>query len=398
MIERQILNVIEKRLKEPRRFIQVLYGARQVGKTTMIRQMEKHLSAPMIFASADDHIGAEQTWLREVWSGARARLAGTPGSKKQGIILAIDEIQKIPNWSETVKREWDADTRNGRNIKVILLGSSSLLIQHGLTESLAGRFEATFIPHWSFAEMRDAFGWNLDQYIWFGGYPGAAELISDESRWHSYILQSLVETSIARDILQMSRIEKPILLKRLFEIGCGYSAQILSLTKIQGELQERGNLTTLANYLNLLRNAGLLAGIEKYAGDIIRRRASKPKFQVFNNALLSAQASSDFSHARKNAETWGRLAESAVGAYLLNCSFEKRFNLYYWNENSREVDFVLERRGKLVALEVKTGTDSSNPGMKIFDEKFNPDALYTIGTDGIPLEEFLTMNPEQLFN
>ena len=396
MIQRVYLDEIARRISEKRKFIQVLYGARQVGKTTMMRQLEARLEIPTLFFSADDRVGVGQAWLREAWSRARMALRGQSGGNAEAL-LVVDEIQKVPNWSETVKREWDEDTRTGANVKVVLLGSSSLLIQQGLSESLAGRFEATAVPHWSFREMREAFGWSVEQFIWFGGYPGAAELIGDEERWRDYVLQSLVETSIARDVLMMSRVEKPALLRRLFEIGCSYSAQILSLTKIQGELQERGNLTTISGYLSLLQSAGLLGAVEKYAGDVIRRRASKPKFQVFNNALFSAQSASDFARARADGRLWGRLAESAVGAHLLNFASMRKFALHYWNENSREVDFVLERRGRLVAIEVKTGFDSTNPGMELFAKKFSPSALYTVGTDGIPLDEFLAADPTELF-
>ena len=396
MIQRIYLDELIRRVSEKRKFIQVLYGARQIGKTTMIHQLESRVKIPVLFFSADDRIGVEQAWLREIWTIARKTLREqTRGSAE--LLLVVDEIQKIPNWSESVKREWDSDTREKANIKVVLLGSSSLLIQKGLSESLAGRFEAFPIPHWSFGEMREAFGWNVEQFIWFGGYPGAAELIDNEERWRDYICQSLVETSIARDVLMMSHVEKPALLRRLFEIGCNYSAQILSLTKIQGELQERGNLTTLAGYLALLQSAGLLGSVEKFAGDIIRKRASKPKFQVFNNALFSAQSKTDFERAREDGRVWGRFAESAIGAHLLNFAMMKKFDLYYWNENNREVDFVLERRGKLIALEVKTGVDSANLGMEIFAKKFNPLAIYTIGTNGIPIEEFLSSDPTELF-
>lgn len=396
MIERAYLEEIVRRIEGGRKFIQVLYGARQVGKTTMMRQLSSRLQIPTLFFSADDRIGGEQSWLREIWSRARFRLKEMSNPEAE-VLLIVDEIQKIPNWSEVVKREWDSDTYSGTRVKVILLGSSSLLIQRGLTESLAGRFEVLQIPHWSFKEMEAAFGWDVERFIWFGGYPGAAELIDDEARWRDYILQSLVETSVTRDILMMSRVDKPVLLRRLFEIGCNYSAQILSLTKVQGELQERGNLTTLSGYLALLQGAGLLGSLEKYAGDIIRKRASKPKFQVFNNALFSAQSRTDFNNARRDGRVWGRLAESAVGAHLLNFASMKKFNLYYWNENSAEVDFVLERGGELVALEVKSGADASNFGMELFSKKFNPKAIYTVGTDGISFEEFLRTDPTMLF-
>ena len=394
MMQRTYFQEIKNRLKEPRKFIQVLYGPRQVGKTTLIKQLLAEVEIPYLFATADDMIGADAVWLRKLWGQARMKHQQLHQTE---FLLVIDEVQKITNWSETVKREWDMDTFDDLPIKVILLGSSSLLIQKGLTESLAGRFESLFIPHWSYSEMQEAFGWTLEQYIWYGGYPGSASLVTDESRWKRYIKNSLIESSLSRDILMLTRVDKPALLRRLFEIGCSYSAQILSLSKVQGELMEKGNLTTLGNYLSLLEWAGLLCGLEKYAGDIIRKRSSKPKFQVFNNALLSAQSENNFAETRADGKLWGRMVESAVGTHLLNLSYTQDYQLYYWNENSQEVDYVLQKGSKLVAIEVKSGKDATNDGMAVFDKKFHPRALYTIGTDGIPLEDFFRMNPADLF-
>lgn len=372
----------------------MLHGPRQVGKTTLIKQALESQTTPYLLETADDLTGNGGTWLRSAWDKARLACRQQGG---EDFLLVVDEIQKVENWSETVKREWDADTLNGLPLKVVLLGSSSLLIQKGLTESLAGRFELIPIPHWSYGEMREAFGWNLEQYIWFGGYPGSASLVDNETRWKRYVKESLVETSLSRDILMLSRVDKPALLRRLFELGCLYSAQILSLTKIQGKLMEKGNLTTLSNYLSLLEAAGLLCGIEKFAGDIIRIRSSKPKFQVFNNALLSAQNEKLFPEAKADTKFWGRLCESAVGTHLLNRSRVEDYKLYYWNENSQEVDYVLQKGSRIVAVEVKSGKDSTNKGMEIFDRKFHPTALYTVGTGGISLEEFLSLSPSELF-
>lgn len=395
MFERSCLQILKSRMNEERNFIQVVHGPRQVGKTTMISQLIQQLSFPSLMVTADDTPAADRAWIRNSWSEARRQLAQT-GAKQ--FLLVIDEIQKIENWSETIKKEWDSDTLEGRNLKVILLGSSSLLIQKGLTESLAGRFETLYLTHWSFGEMKQAFNWTVEQFIWFGGYPGATKIIHDEQRWKAYIKDALIETSISKDVLMLTRVEKPILLKRLFEIGCLYSSQILSLNKIQGELQEKGNLTTLSNYLHLLEGAGLLAGIEKYAGDIIRKRSSRPKFQAFNNALVSSQMNTTYSKIRENHKEWGRLAESAVGSHLLNASIQKRFNLYYWNENSHEVDFVIEKDGKVIGIEVKSGMDSSNQGIALFDKAYHPNQIFIVGTDGISFEEFLSSDPSELFN
>ena len=391
-MQRGIIQTVTKRLKEPRMFIQVLCGPRQVGKTTLITQALRETAIPHVYASADDAPDVSPIWLRQIWDKARL------GCKQAGgdYLLVVDEVQKIANWSEVVKAEWDKDAFNNIALKVVLLGSSSLLIQQGLTESLAGRYELIYIPHWSFGEMRDAFGFTLEEYVWFGGYPGAATLVKDEWRWKEYVRQSLIEPSITKDILMMQRVDKPALLGRLFNIGCSYSAQIQSLNKIQGELNERGNLATLSNYLKLLASADLLCGLEKYAGNVIRQRASKPKFQVFNNALLSAQNSMTFSTVRADGKLWGRMVKSAVGTHLLNRRKTGWYDVFYWNENSKEVDYVIQRGTDVVAIEVKSGYDSSNAGMAVFDELFHPKAMFTVGTDGIPLEEFLQMEPGEL--
>ncbi len=394
MFERSELQSIISRISEERKFIQVLVGPRQVGKTTLVKQLVNKIETLCYFITADDVFATDTTWIAREWGNARFQMQQ---NGKKEIIFIVDEIQKIPNWSETVKKEWDNDTFLDINVKVILLGSSRLLIQKGLTESLAGRYELTNVTHWSFDEMRNAFGWDIAQYIYFGGYPGSASLITDEERWKSYVRESLIETSISKDILMMTRVDKPILLKRLFEIGCRYSSQILSLTKIQGELQEVGNLTTLSGYLHLLRDAGLLSGIEKYASDIIRKRASKPKFQVHNNALLTANQNISFSILSKDAKEWGRLAESAVGAHLINSGLKYKFNVYYWNQGNYEVDYVIEKGKEIIAFEVKSGKNSSNKGLALFNEEFHPKAVYLVGTDGISFETFLSMNPADLF-
>lgn len=380
-------------MEEPRKFIQVILGPRQVGKTTMVNQLLSQLSIPYINESADAIAATNSAWLMQAWEAARLKMKASGASE---YLLVIDGIQKIDNWSEVVKQQWDKDTREKMNIKVILLGSSRLLIQKGLTESLAGRFETFYLGHWSFAEMESAFGWSIEQYIYFGGYPGSATLINDEERWKNYIKDSLIETSISKDILMLTRVDKPALLKRLFELGCLYSGQILSYTKIIGQLQDAGNTTTLANYLKLLSDCGLLGGLEKYAGSVIRQRSSSPKFQVYNNALLTSQDDETYSTAIVNPKRWGRLVESSVGAHLLNHSVSERYNIHYWREGNNEVDFILEKGNKIIGLEVKSGASADNAGMGIFNEKFHPDKMLLVGTGGIPYEEFLKINPKEL--
>lgn len=394
MYERPYLKQVKSRIEEPRKFIQVILGPRQVGKTTMVNQLLSQLSISYVSESADAISATNSAWLMQAWETARLKMKASGASE---YLLVIDEIQKIDNWSEIVKQQWDKDTRENINIKVILLGSSRLLIQKGLTESLAGRFETFYLGHWSFAEMKAAFGWSVQQYIYFGGYPGSALLIGDEERWKNYIKDSLIETSISKDILMLTRVDKPALLKRLFELGCLYSGQILSYTKITGQLQDAGNTTTLANYLKLLSDCGLLGGLEKYAGSVIRQRSSSPKFQVYNNALLTSQDDETYSTAIVNPKLWGRLVESSVGAHLLNHSISERYNLYYWREGNNEVDFILEKGDRVIGLEVKSGASADNAGMGIFNEKFHPDKMLLVGTGGIPYVDFLKINPKELF-
>ncbi|KUL19973.1 MAG: Uncharacterized protein XE13_0230 [Proteiniphilum sp. 51_7] len=360
----------------------------------MITQLLTKLSISNLYESADAVSATNTAWLMQVWESARLRMKASGTSE---FLLVIDEIQKIDNWSEVVKQQWDKDTRENINIKVIILGSSRLLIQKGLTESLAGRFETIYLGHWSYPEMQEAFGWSIEQYVYFGGYPGSSTLIDDEERWKNYIKNSLIETSISKDILMLTRVDKPALLKRLFELGCLYSGQILSYTKILGQLQDAGNTTTLVNYLQLLSQCGLLGGLEKYAGNIIRKRSSSPKFQVYNNALITAQSNDSYEDAMINPEFWGRLVESSVGTHLINHAISERYNLYYWREGNNEVDFVLEKGNKVIGLEVKSGIKADNAGMGIFAERFHPEKVLLVGTSGIPYDEFLKMNPKELF-
>ncbi len=394
MFERQELQTLKKRLKEPRKFIQVVMGPRQVGKTTMISQLYKQINISGIFESADAVAVSNTSWLLQVWETARIKMKSQSAKE---FLLIIDEIQKIPNWSEMVKKLWDEDSLTNTPIKVILLGSSRLLLQQGLTESLAGRFETIYLSHWTFNEMETAFGWNADTYAWFGGYPGSAELIHDEDRWKKYVRDSLIESSISKDILMLTRIDKPALLKQLFEIGCLYSGQILSFTKIQGQLQDAGNTTTLSHYLKLLETAGLLGGIEKFAHTTIRKRSSSPKFQVYNNALLSAQNSKTFKDILLNPIEWGRIVESTIGAYLVNQSLKADYAVYYWRDRADEVDFVLEKDGKIIALEVKSSFGRQKKGMSAFINKFNPDKTIIIDNNVLSWKEFLKINPVELF-
>lgn len=308
----------------------------------------------------------------------------------------LDEIQKVPGWSEEVKRQWDADSAERLPLKVVLLGSSQLLVQRGLSESLAGRFERIPVTHWSFTEMQKAFEWSLEKYIYYGGYPGSAELVDEPRRWARYILDSLVETTIARDILLMTRVDKPALLRQLFHLGCRYSGQILSYQKMLGQLQDAGNTTTLAHYLELLSGAGMITGLQKVAGQQVRQRASSPKLQVLNNALLSAESHAALDETLRQRDAWGRLVESAVGAHLINSAVGTSLNILYWRDGTKEVDYVVQDGRKLTAIEVKSGKKKESlSGLEMFSKLFKPHRKLLVGAGGIPIEEFLSAPIEE---
>ena len=376
-------------------FIQVIAGPRQVGKSTLVEQVLDKITLPYNSYSADAELNVGQSWISSVWDAARNEM---DYRKEPEHILVIDEVQKIDNWSEVVKKEWDRDTREKRKLKVLLLGSSRLLLQQGLTESLAGRFELIRMGHWSFREMKEAFGWTIDQYIYYGGYPGTAPLVSNEVRWKRYVKDSLVESALSNDVLATTNIYKPALLKRLFELGCSYSGELLSLTKMMGQLQDKGNVTTLANYIQVLDECHLLAGLQKYSGDNARRYASVPKYQVYNNALMNVYATSSFEEQRLDLEKWGRLVESAVGAHLLNYADKLDYKVYYWREKNDEVDFIVERNHKIWAIEVKSGKRGMNKGLGLFRETFHPYRAFVVGTDGISVEDFLSADLDVFFS
>jgi len=391
---------LKERILEPRKFMQVLAGPRQVGKSTLVNQVLAQVTIPYTIEVADAVVPKDSDWIRRVWEAARTTMMIR---KLDEYLLVIDEVQKIENWSEVVKREWDTDSRNHVNLKVVLLGSRRLLLKKGLTESLAGRFELIRMPHWSLQEMRDAFGVTLDEYIYYGGYPGPVHMIKDERRWRKYIKDSLVAPAIEKDVIMTSNIYKPALMKQLFELGCSYSAELLSLTKMMGQLQDAGNVTTLAGYLEILDQCALLAGLKKYANDEARKRGSIPKYQVYNNALLTAYKGRGFIADRTDANVWGRWVESAVGTHLMSMADELDYKVYYWREPSRsaaqgdlEVDFVIVRDGEVTAIEVKSGRRGMNSGLPAFVEAFRPKRSFVVGTGGVSLEDFLGCNVETI--
>ena len=385
---RPYATILRRRLHEPRRFLQVIAGARQVGKTTLVRQVLARWGARARFVSADEPTLGDTAWLAQQWEAARL-LAADSGNRPA--VLALDEIQKIPGWSETVKRLWDEDSAARLPLHVVVLGSAPLLVRRGLGEGLAGRFELIRLPHWSLAEMRAAFGFDLERFLTFGGYPGAASLTGDPARWARYVTDSLIEPTLSRDVLLLTRVDKPALLRRLFELACRYSGQIVSYTKLLGQLQDAGNTTTLAHYLDLLAGAGMVTGLQKYSGNAVRQRGSSPKLQVFNTALLTALSGVALSPGRMDAGFRGRLVESAVGAHLANAASTGECEVFYWRERNLEVDYVVRTRKGITAIEVKSGTPRSMPaGMAAFAEAYHPRQLLLVGGDGISVEDFLS--------
>jgi len=369
-------------------------GPRQVGKSTVVKQVLQDLDIPYQFFSADNVPASNTAWVSDCWAAVR-RLKENKG--QDCIILVIDEIQKIVNWSEAIKKEWDDDTFHNRQIKVLLLGSSRVLIEKGLSESLAGRFEEIRMTHWSYPEMKECFGFTLDQYLFYGGYPGAAELIGDTDRWEQYIQSAIIDTTINKDILMNTPISKPALLRQTFELGVSYSGELLSLNKMLGSLQDAGNTTTLAGYINLLDESGMLCGLQKYSIDMARRRASIPKLQVYNNALRMVFTPYTFDEAIMNRHEWGHIFESGIGAWIVSQAFTHRIEVLYWRERNDEVDFVLRKKGAVVAIEVKSNAEKNTKGLGVFREKFNPKSAFIVGDGGISAEDFLTMDIRNLF-
>ena len=391
MLKRAPFSILCDRLAQERRFLQVLAGPRQVGKTTLAMQVRESLATPSHYAAADAVGLSPSAWLETEWEKGRSLAGKSP----KGAVLFLDEVQKIPDWSALVKKLWDEDTRRRRPLRVVLLGSSQLLLMSGLTESLAGRFEKIPVPHWSFAEMREAFGFTVDDFVRWGGYPGAAPLVNDPPRWLAYVRDSLIETTVSRDILYLVRVDKPALLRRLFELGCLYSGQVLTYQKMLGQMQERGNVVTLAHYLELLAGAGILTGLDRYSGSRVSRRGSSPKLLALNNALITALRPDD----AQEPEVRGRLVETAVGAHLLRGAQTSGFEVSWWREANCEVDFVLRKGRSLVGIEVKSGRRrDSLPGLEAFARRHPAARRLLVGGTGIDLEDFLLADPQRWFS
>lgn len=392
-MDRIYVSELERRITKRREFIQLVVGPRQVGKTTILLTLLKRNPESTMYVSADDFPLKTDAYIDAAWETCRRR------EKTFGpMLLIFDELQKVPGWNEAVKRNWDKDTRDGVDIKVIVSGSSRLLLQHKMGESLMGRYQVMTVPHWSFEEMREAFGLTLEQYIYFGGYPGSVTLMDDEHQWRSYINLAFIEPAITQDILMLSPVTKPALLRQTFDLGCLYSAEILSLQKMTGQLQDTGNVTTIANYLSLLAEANLVAGLQKYTASPLRTRSSSPKLQVYNNALMSSRSDRSFSDVISRPDVWGRYVESSVGAHLLNLQLTEGIGVYYWRDGNAEVDYVLTKGDAVLGVEVKSGRRNYGSGLIPFRQSFPTTSVLVVSESGdggsMPITEFFSQKAD----
>ena len=396
MYQRRHLNILISRMAEPRRRVQIVMGPRQVGKSTLVGQFTEGISVPFDFFAADGVNRFDSSWIPNKWQQVRMRM---DIHSEQEHILIIDEVQKIRGWSEQVKKEWDEDSRSHRNLKVILLGSSRLLLQKGLEESLEGRFETIKMGYWDWQEMHEAFGFSMDEYVYFGGFPGPAPDIQDEDRWRNLMEDSIISPILTRDILEIEEIRNPALLRQVFELACIESAKELSLTKMQGTMNS-GTVPTIKNYLDILNKSMIVQPLQNYSPSRVKEKQSVPKMQVFNNAFRNRFGTFSFDEARVDPAEWGRLVESAVGAHLANRAMTDDYELFYWrNERRQECDYVLRKGQALVAIEVKSGSVDKTVGFEKFKEQFadNVTAAFIVGPYALPLDDFFIMDLKSLF-
>lgn len=383
-------------MAEPRHRMQIVMGPRQVGKSTLVGQFTEGVSVPFDFFAADGVNRFDSSWIPNKWQQVRMRM---DIHSEQEHILIIDEVQKIRGWSEQVKKEWDEDSRSHRNLKVILLGSSRLLLQKGLEESLEGRFETIKMGYWDWQEMHGAFGFSMDEYVYFGGFPGLAPDIQDEDRWRNLMEDSIISPILTRDILEIEEIRNPALLRQVFELACIESAKELSLTKMQGTMNS-GTVPTIKNYLDILNKSMIVQPLQNYSPSRVKEKQSVPKMQVFNNAFRNRFGTFSFDEARVDPAEWGRLVESAVGAHLANRAMTDDYELFYWrNERRQECDYVLRKGQALVAIEVKSGSVDKTVGFEKFKEQFadNVTAAFIVGPHALPLDDFFIMDLKSLF-
>jgi predicted AAA+ superfamily ATPase len=344
---------IDKRLKQDHNLIQVILGPRQVGKTTTVNHyLEKEFKGKSLFKSADAQLSVGFNWITDIWQEARDHNYD---------LLVIDEIQKLENWSEIVKKLWDEDRRAGLKLKYILLGSSSLDIQKGLSESLTGRFQLIAAYHWNFSESEELTGMSFEEYLKFGGYPQSYAFTKDLDEFNSYVKRSILSTVIEKDILNNHTVKSPALFKQAFEIIMGYPAQEISYTKLLGQLQDKGNTDLVKHYISLYEGAFLIKSIFKYSGKEVKRRTSSPKLIPLCPSFYFLSILSDYTSDER-----GRVFEAIVASALNRLNYK----MYYWREGNLEVDFVLKKGRRLIGIEVKSGRRKNTKGLEAFSKKF----------------------------
>lgn len=364
-IKLNFINTLENLKQDDWSLIQVILGPRQVGKTTGVLQYLNSLDKKKcLYVSADGQLSRPASWLEEQWL--------TLQSQDPEGLLVIDEIQKVENWSETVKKLWDQQKRKPQKIRLILLGSSSLQIQKGLSESLTGRFRLQQVYHWNLEESLQAYGVDREKFLLYGGYPGSYLFIENRKEWLNYIRESIINTVIGRDILSLSRVKSPALFRQSFDLACAYGGQELSYNKMLGQLQEKGNVELVKGYLELFEGAFLLKQLFKYTNKKVLTRASSPKILPLCPALYSNTLDADL-----NQEQRGRALEIAVGCLLVRLPG----SLYYWREGNAEVDYVYQYGKKLIAIEVKSGKKKNQNSLSLFLKKFPSSKTLLVTTD-----------------
>jgi len=356
IIKRSFVETLKKRFLEPNPLIQLIMGPRQVGKTTGVQQFLQGIKTPHHFVNADDQLSLSRDWSLEQWQIAQ--------EKGHGTLLVIDEIQKVDNWAETIKKLWDAQVRKKSQIKLLLLGSSSLALTRGVSESLAGRFEIIPVYHWNYCESNQAMPMDIATYLKFGGYPKSYEFLDDYDRYIKYTKSSIIERVLDKDILQFSTVKKPALFKHAFAVIASYPAQEISYRKILGELQEKGNIETIKYYISLFESAYLIKTIPKYGSQDFKTKSSSPKIIPLAPCFYHLFSA--------NYEKEPFVFEASVGMTLLQISDE----LFYWRKGNDEVDFILRWQKNLYAIEVKSGRKRRGQGLQKFCELYSAKSLF----------------------
>jgi len=373
-MKRLFVQTLSSRFKENNPLIQAVIGPRQVGKTTGILQFLESYNRPHHYISADAILNPGREWLLEQWQ--RALLKGN------NTLLAIDEIQKIPNWAETIKQLWDKQKTQTTSIHLLLSGSSSLSLEHGMTESLAGRLEVIYVPHWDYHESRQLANLSLESYLRYGGYPKSYDFLDDIDRWQNYLTSSIIDRVIDKDILQYAPVKKPALFRQAFELVCCYPSQEISYRKLLGQLQDKGNTDLIKYYLSLFEGAFLIKTLHKYHNQPFKTKASSPKIIPLAPCFHTIFNAKD--------DKMAFVFESTVGAKLLQMASK----LFYWRNDTHEVDFVMIWRNKLFAIEVKSGKSRQKSGLEAFQKEHPESIAIIISQDNYP--EFIE-NPTMFF-